>query len=780
MSLKYGQLYFNGITKFLNNQFGEIISLSSSMLIFSNSTVFDNNLCIQLISMIDSPYYMVLLDAGNVTLSNNLVLDELIHVGIETNHPYPFCLFQYYNPLHNDSKDFQISILFNNAHPHSLSIYNSIHQLTSHCKWAPSAAFQSIAPTIVHRKIITLKYVYNQSLHSHHVGVHTTVCFSPSLLHYNCSIDQLGPVYPGENLTVDLCLPYNTEDIGILYVETYNKNLPMTACKIYDRDSMSHVFSSNQSRAVQFPIASEHPMCELFLTAQPNLFIYYDVFHVHFRPCPLGFSLQNGICDSDPDLREYIDDCMISDQSVRKFPNVYISATNSVSKHLSNRYVASFNCPTDYCLLGSSRVDLHTPDTQCQSHRTGLLCSKCEKGYSIIVGSSRCKLCTNMSLFYIISYLLSGLLLIIILFSLNITVTTGTANCIILYTNTIQINRSYLNLEKRLAKPLLFFISTLNLGPYFETCFYNGMTMYVKKWLQLTYPFYKLLIAILFTVGSRYSSKLYRLKFSKSLPVLATLFMVCYTSILLIVASALSYVTITHLPDRHSKIVWLHDPTLPLFGWKFLLFIVVCIFLSLFLLLFNGILLFSKQLMRYEVIYRFKPLIDAFQGPYKNGCYYWVGVQLSMRNLMVLLSLLGETVSFASSILIIVTLAIFHGIIQPYKNKWINYQELVLLYNYILLCVFLTFSSSEVLNVIMYNTMVGFSIIHFIMITIYHVFTYLSPCRRLIMAAVWIKAMSKCYQKKPPKGNNCTSAMMNIPEVDYHFASFREPLLDVN
>ena len=45
----------------------------------------------------------------------------------------------------------------------------------------------------------------------------------------------LGPVYPGQTLTVNLCLPYNHENIGLLYAETYNDDLPETACivKLY-------------------------------------------------------------------------------------------------------------------------------------------------------------------------------------------------------------------------------------------------------------------------------------------------------------------------------------------------------------------------------------------------------------------------------------------------------------------------------------------------------------------------------------------------------------------
>ena len=357
------------------------------------------------------------------------------------------------------------------------------------------------------------------------------------------------------------------------------------------------------------PIASEQlGTCELFLTAQPNLYTSYDVFYVHLLPCPLGFTLQRGICECDPDLRKYIDECIISSQTVRRLSNVYISVISAELQNSTDKYTVSSNCPVEYCLQSSSIINLYNVDAQCQHHRTGILCSQCVTGYSMVFGSSRCKKCTNLSLFYILSYLFTGLLLAIILFSLNLTVTTGTTNCLILYTNIIQINRSFFNIEGRLVKPMFSYISTVNLGSQFETCFYNGMTTYAKKWLLLTYPFYFILIATSFILGSRYSSKLYRLTFNKSLPVLATLFMVSYTSVLLIIASAFLYITITQLPSHSSSIVWLYDPTL--FGWKFLIFISVCLLLFLFLIVFNAILLFTKPLMRFKVIHRFKPGIN--------------------------------------------------------------------------------------------------------------------------------------------------------------------------
>ena len=55
------------------------------------------------------------------------------------------------------------------------------------------------------------------------LGIHTDICYCPTNGNHNCSIDHLGEVYPGQTLTVDLCLPYNNiEEDRILCVESYN------------------------------------------------------------------------------------------------------------------------------------------------------------------------------------------------------------------------------------------------------------------------------------------------------------------------------------------------------------------------------------------------------------------------------------------------------------------------------------------------------------------------------------------------------------------------------
>ena len=76
--------------------------------------------------------------------------------------------------------------------------------------------------------------------------------------------------------------------------------------------------------------------------------------------------------------------------------------------------------------------------------------------------------------------------------------------------------------------------------------------------------------AVSITMTSRYSSRVLRLTYSRSLPVLATLFLLSYTGILRTVSTVLfSYSAITHLPGGHQQIVWSVDASVQLFNLKF-------------------------------------------------------------------------------------------------------------------------------------------------------------------------------------------------------------------
>ena len=157
--------------------------------------------------------------------------------------------------------------------------------------------------------------------------------------------------------------------------------------------------------------------------------------------------------------------------------------------------------------------------------------------------------CTNVHILITIIVIVAGIVLVVLLYVLNLTVTNGTINGIIFYANIVSITDSVFLVNDNVFKPLRVFISFTNLDLGIETYFYNGMDSYVKIWLQLFFPSYLIIIAVSIIITSRYSSRILRLTYSRSLPVLATLFLLSYTGVLRVVLTVLfSYSTITHYP----------------------------------------------------------------------------------------------------------------------------------------------------------------------------------------------------------------------------------------
>ena len=68
----------------------------------------------------------------------------------------------------------------------------------------------------------------------------------------------------------------------------------------------------------------------------------------------------------------------------------------------SNELILHPHCPFDYCLNFTVVFPLNNTDMQCAYDQSGLLCGACRNGYSLVLGSSNCKHCTNDNLALVI------------------------------------------------------------------------------------------------------------------------------------------------------------------------------------------------------------------------------------------------------------------------------------------------------------------------------------------------------------------------------------------
>ena len=99
------------------------------------------------------------------------------------------------------------------------------------------------------------------------------------------------------------------------------------------------------------------------------------------------------------------------------------------------------NCPYDYCQTDVSSLifNLETPDDQCAFNHTRALCGACQANLSQVFGTSRCKECSGELIYAVIPaiIIIAGFLLVVLMMSLNFTVSTGTLNGLIFCANII-------------------------------------------------------------------------------------------------------------------------------------------------------------------------------------------------------------------------------------------------------------------------------------------------------------------------------------------------------
>ena len=596
----------------------------------------------------------------------------------------------------------------------------------------------------------------------------------------SCFNEEIGPFYPGQTVEFSLVNNNNLTNNSII-METIRRNSDF-ACS---NDQLSLLqLQPDECKSLKYAVKSSGKWCILGMSVSPMNILIPDLYNIQtqmytilLQPCPKGFSLHpQGYCQCDPILSSYIPSlttCDIDHQAIPRPAKTWISAhtiNNSYSYHVS------LHCPFDYCLPHSSQLNLSIPDSQCQFNRSGVLCGQCQHGLSTVFGSSQCKHCSNIYLLIIIPIGIAGLVLVLLLFALSLTVANGDINPFLLYVNVVSINTSIFFQRDKSVMRTFTALANLDLG--IQTCCYSGMDGYSEMWLQLVFPIYLIFIATLLIITSRYSNTIQRLTARRALPVLATLFLLSYTKVLLTESNVLfSYTSITHLPINHTTLVWSVDTSVPLFGVKFTILFIACLILFLILVPFNVVLIFTKKLSYFKVVTYFKPLLDAYQGPYKIKFHYWTGLQLIIRAIFFGLTALDRNINLTLGTLLIAVLIWLQERMIPFKTKMNNYMEILCLFNLLVIFVISLYTTS---NQIVVNVFVSLAMIQLLCIILWHI-------KRLIWnnRPMWFcppGRFTNClniFRRQVAHETNRMELVNEVPEVAHNYREFQEPLIGI-
>ena len=690
------------------------------------------------------------------------------------------CAIQYISKRGNLDNEFQsgqklnFSVIVHMSNMSEISTSN-----LKHCEWDSTSAFSTSSPLHVNQYFIQRDTSVRKQDNKY-----ICLCSESDHLALDCYSEELGPFYPGETVSMGFALISSYTNTALL--EQHHDLYVL--CK---SETFAAILHGQECKNTRFTVVHKNGIwCELLLRAislyTDVVKTWTDIYTITLLPCPKGFLLHSeGYCWCDPILSSYIPSlthCNIDDQTIPRPDNSWITAHTVNNSH---SYHVSLHCPFDYCLPHSSHLNLSTPDSQCQFNRSGLLCGQCQQGLSAVFGSSQCKQCSNVYLLIIIPIGIAGLVLVLLLFVLNFTVTNGDINAFLLYVNIISINTSIFFPTNNTVTHIFISLANLDLG--IITCFYNGMDNYAKAWLQLMFPAYLILIATSLIIASRYSGKIQRLTARRVLPVLATLFLLSYTKVLLLVSSVLFfYSTTTHLPGNSAMVLWSVDPNVPLFGAKFTILFAVCFILFLVLISFNIILIFTRTFARFKVINHFKPLLDAYQGPYKIKFYYWAGVQLLIRAIFYGLSALDKSLNVMLSILLLGTLLWLNEKLVPYKRIGNVLIEKLFLSNLFVMLV-VNISQYDTVNNIMISVLISLAMLQLLCIVILHFKTLLiesfPKCKIMFDFNKVSLQVSKYFKnlkgREGPRSRHNLELVNPVPEKAFNYEEFQEPLVAV-
>ena len=415
------------------------------------------------------------------------------------------------------------------------------------------------------------------------------------------------------------------------------------------------------------------------------------IFKVSIFPCPKGFSASsiNHSCDCSPFLK-HVDKRITCDVQ-----NVTIALPHSswfgIIKNNDLGYVEAFsyNCPPEYCKHTSIfNPSTNLQDPLCKHNRTGIMCGQCAEGLSLVFGSDECHQCSNLWVLSLLMYALIGMGMVVILFSIKFTVSSGMIGGMIFFANVALISLHSDLLSKQLyAQIIKILMAFLNLNIGFSVCFYNDMNNLSKMALNFAFPLYLWCIVLGLVLISRYSTKVANLTVGSSVQVLATLVQFSFSKILLAVCDTLTSSSILISSNNYSSFsAWYFEGNMKYFAGKHL---VLCLVSLAFLLLFILPFLIFTSFFSYikscrSVSFRLQPVLDAYNGPYKDRYRFWFGVrQWLMVLLYVLYSVLrGDypKLMLFINVIAITGFMVIQICLKPFKSFFINVIDIWFLF----------------------------------------------------------------------------------------------------
>lgn len=448
-------------------------------------------------------------------------------------------------------------------------------------------------------------------------------------------------------------------------------------------------------------------------------------FRVKMEPCPPGYTHENSICQCSADSYIGIESCNDSTFTASTRRGYWYGYDNSKSYSTSS-FISGF-CPRgfcrakhNHCLPNIASKDLLN-NVVCGSLRRGILCTICQKNHSVYYHSPNFKCgtehhCDMGILFYFLSDIVPATILFTVVLMMNISFTSGCLNGFIMYAQVIRFFQfptegHHGESHKKFLDIIGAFYDTFNLQFFnhdsLSFCLFKdgrAMTVYTIQYATLFYSLFLILfIRVVLKLCNIRKIKLFFKCRVKRVQVsivhgLSAFLVLCFAQCanLSITIVRAAFVlgkrgkTVKRVAYLNGEIDWLSkDHLIFVLPASIITLGVVVVPLVMLLAypLCNKCLMLPKlakmrAVLMCQRIERLKPILDSFQGGYRDNCRFFAGLHLLYRAIILLTVAVCHLDVFYYVLEVeLLLMFLVHAIAQPYKKRRHNVIDALLFAN---------------------------------------------------------------------------------------------------
>ena len=431
-------------------------------------------------------------------------------------------------------------------------------------------------------------------------------------------------------------------------------------------------------------------------------------------------------------------------------------------------------CPVNYCdftCCEASNGYYHLSPArknQCRSHRGGTACGSCVDNYTLSFDSPECvKIvsCTaGQKVLVILLTVIYWIVMVTLVFAMMYyKVGIGYLYSITYYYSIVDI---LLNENLHASRGLYLTVSIISsfskITPQFlgELCLTTGMSGIDQYFIHFVHPSAVILILVIISLSARSSRRISAIISRGIIHVICLLLLLSYTSI---ASTSLQLMRPLMFHDIDKVYTYL-SPDIEYFHGRHLAYGIVALLFTVTIVIGLPLLLTLEPFLNHKLNFaKIKPLLDQFQGCYKDKYRCFAGYYMICRLVIISIVIVDRFNNMVANYLLITVcgiIALIQLLAKPYNNKILNRLDSVILQIMIFITAIPLLDDFDSLSVI---TTIAFVLLFLplLIITVMTLYLHKDDFKKFAIR------VSAIFKNRSPRNYNYDVNKNEIPMDDY-------------